>query len=130
MADDEGRKEQKPFLIVLTGPILRFLASQKSTQTDEHGNLKPAKPIAYWPFGVAGASLFGLGLMGGYVFMSGDVKEETLERERFKGMNLQERDLALNRKLAFRTALARCRSKQSLKSKWKCYENSEPNPCL
>ena len=39
--------------------------------------------------------------------MSGDVKEESIGRERFKGMNVQERDLALNRKLAFRTALAR-----------------------
>ena len=108
MAEDhDSKKEQKPFLIVLTGPILRFLSSQKSIQPDEDGNLKPAKPIAYWPFGVAGASLFGLGLMGGYVFMSGDVKEETLEKERFKGMSLQERDLAMNRKLAFRTALAR-----------------------
>ncbi len=106
MADNGGSNEQKPFLIVLTGPILRFLASQNSIQTDDDGNLK-TKPIVYWPFGVAGASLFGLGLMGGYVFMSGDVKEETLEKERFKGMNLQERDMAMNRKLAFRTALAR-----------------------
>ena len=39
--------------------------------------------------------------------MSGDVKEERKERERFKGMNVQDRELALNRKLAFRTALAR-----------------------
>ena len=44
-------------------------------------------------------------VVGGYAFMSGDVKEEGLER--FKGMNLTEKELAVNRKLAFRTALAR-----------------------
>ena len=104
--DEPTKVEKRPFLLVITGPILRFLAAQKGIEDDD-GNIKPAKPIAYWPFGVAGASLFGLGLMGGYAFMSGDVKEERKERERFKGMNVQDRELALNRKLAFRTALAR-----------------------
>lgn len=72
---------------------------------DEDGHIKPPMPLNYWPFGVAGASLFGLGVVGGYAFMSGDVKEEGLER--FKGMNLSEKELAVNRKLAFRTALSR-----------------------
>jgi hypothetical protein len=106
MGDDVTKPQSKPFLLVITGPILRYLSDKKIVH-DEEGNLIPAKPMAYWPFGVAGASLFGLGLMGGYAFMSGDVKEESIERERFKGMNVQERDLALNRKHAFRTALAR-----------------------
>ena len=106
MDDETVKPQSKPFLLVITGPILRFLANKKLAQ-DEDGNMVPAKPMAYWPFGIAGASLFSLGLMGGYAFMSGDVKEESIGRERFKGMNVQERDLALNRKLAFRTALAR-----------------------
>ena len=74
---------------------------------DEDGNIKSPIPLNYWPFGIAGASLFGLGLVGGYAFMSGDVKEEGVERERLKGMNISEKELAVNRKLAFRTALAR-----------------------
>ena len=35
------------------------------------------------------------------------MKEEGVERERLKGMNISEKELAVNRKLAFRTALAR-----------------------
>jgi hypothetical protein len=104
--DGKEGGEKRPFLLIITGPILRFLSAQKYVQDDN----APIKPIPYWPFGIAGASLFGLGLMGGYAFMSGDVKEETIERERLRGMNVAEKEMAQNRKLAFRTALGRSES--------------------
>ena len=52
MDDETVKPQSKPFLLVITGPILRFLANKKLAQ-DEDGNMVPAKPMAYWPFGIA-----------------------------------------------------------------------------
>eukprot|EP00286_Rhodomonas_abbreviata_P022512 CAMPEP_0181301748 /NCGR_PEP_ID=MMETSP1101-20121128/7596_1 /TAXON_ID=46948 /ORGANISM="Rhodomonas abbreviata, Strain Caron Lab Isolate" /LENGTH=265 /DNA_ID=CAMNT_0023407087 /DNA_START=32 /DNA_END=829 /DNA_ORIENTATION=+ len=67
--------EQKPFLLVLTGPVLNFLAAQEQKRAIQ-GEVVEEKKIVFWPFAVAGISLFGLGVAGGHAFMSGSVKEQ------------------------------------------------------
>eukprot|EP00288_Rhodomonas_lens_P002589 CAMPEP_0177717846 /NCGR_PEP_ID=MMETSP0484_2-20121128/15260_1 /TAXON_ID=354590 /ORGANISM="Rhodomonas lens, Strain RHODO" /LENGTH=253 /DNA_ID=CAMNT_0019229969 /DNA_START=35 /DNA_END=796 /DNA_ORIENTATION=+ len=64
-------EEPRPFLVVLTGPVLNFLAAQEQKRI-ERGE-SDEKRISFWPFAVAGIGLFGLGIAGGNAFMSGSV---------------------------------------------------------
>ena len=108
------KPEPTPFLVAISHPVIQFITArvEKGAERDEHGEVVSLRPSSFWPFGVAGASLFGLGLMGGYVFMSGDVKDD--QPADFRKLKISEAELARNRGLAVRTASLRSASPVAL----------------